>query len=344
MIWRPSPAATRELEAALISLLATIAIGSALMLVYGVAPAGVWLAMLDEITRDPYSMGQMLYKATGLVLCGLSVALALDAGLFNIGAEGQMTAGVLTCAVFGAALPADTPAFLAIPLCLAAAAAGGAAVGALIGVLRAKRNAHEVITSIMLNYIVAGVALWIGNAVLFRGGTTRGGQIAEGARLADLGLAGSAANYSLVIAIAMVALLAWLRSRTTWGQAWRAVGRDPEAARSVGISVDRVQIMVMTGAGALAGLTAANFVMGHKHAFEEGLGRNTGFIGISVALLGRTNPIGVAFAAIALGILSAGGLAVGDRVPKELTEMLQGVVVLAVAAAGPWVARRRART
>lgn len=340
MRWRPSAAMARELQAAVIALLATIAIGSLLMLIYGVAPGGVWLAMVDEITADPYTLGQVLYRATGLVLCGLSVALALDAGLFNIGAEGQMTAGVLTSAVFGAALPADTPMFMAVPLCLAAAAAGGAAVGALIGVLRAKRNAHEVITSIMLNYIVAGVALWIGNAVLFRGGTTRGGQIASGAILPSIDLAGSSVNTSIFIALAMVLLLAWLRSRTTWGQVWRAVGRDPEAARSVGISVGKVQILVMMGAGALAGLAAANFVMGHKHAFEEGLGRNTGFLGISVALLGRSHPIGVAFAAVALGALSAGGLAVGDRIPKELTEMLMGVVVLAVAVSSVWIRRR----
>ena len=337
---RIAPSTRRELEAAAIALLASVAVGSLLMVIYGVAPGRVWLAMLEETTRDPYAFGEMLYRATGLVLCGLSVALALDAGLFNIGAEGQMTAGVLACAVVGAALPSDTPSFIAIPICLAAAAGGGAAIGALVGVLRAKRNAHEVITSIMLNYIVAGVALWIGNAVLFRGGTTRGGQIVDGAKLPDLGLSGSAANWSIAIAIVMVVLLAWLRSRTTWGQAWRAVGRDPEAARSVGISVGRIQIMVMTGAGALAGLAAANFVMGHKHAFEEGLGRNTGFIGISVALLGRTNPVGVAFAAIALGFLSAGGLAVGHVVPKELTEMLQGVVVLAVAISSVWVHRR----
>jgi simple sugar transport system permease protein len=96
----------------------------------------------------------------------------------------------------------------------------------------------------------------------------------------------------------------------------------------------------MTGAGALAGLCAANFVLGHKHAFEEGLGRGTGFLGISVALLGRSHPLGVAGAALVLGFLSVGGLAVGDLVPKELTEMLQGIVVLAVAAAGPWVRRR----
>ena len=340
---RWSPATTRELQAVAVAVLASFAVGSALMLAYGVAPGGVWLAMFEETTRDPYAFGQMLYKATALVLCGLAVSVALDAGLFNIGAEGQMTAGVLACAVLGAMLPAETPAFLAIPLCLAAAAGGGAVIGALIGLLRAKRRAHEVITSIMLNYIVAGVALWIGNAVLFQGGTTRGGQIAPGATLPDLGLAGSAANWSVAIAITCVLVLWALRSRTTWGLAWRAVGQDADAARSVGIDVSRVQIRVMTGAGALAGLAAANFVMGHKHAFEEGLGRGTGFIAISVALLGRSNPIGVAFAAVALGFLSAGGLSVGHLVPKELTEMLQGVVVLAVTISSVWIARRAQR-
>jgi general nucleoside transport system permease protein len=340
MILRPGEDTARELQAAAIALLASVAIGSLLMLIAGVAPGHVWWTMIERIASEPYELGQVLYKATGLVLCGLAVALALDAGLFNIGAEGQLTAGVLACAVLGAALPAGTPAIIAVPLCLAAAGAAGAAVGALIGVMRARRGAHEVITSIMLNAIVAGVALWIGNEVLFRGETTRGDQIVAGAQLPQLGLGGSAANASLLLAAAAVWALWWLRSRSTWGQAWRAVGRDAAAARSVGISVERVQILVMTGAGALAGLAAANFVMGHKHAFEEGLGRGTGFLGISVALLGRSHPIGVAIAAVLLAFLSVGGLAVGDLVPKELTEMLQGVVVLAVAAAGPWVRRR----
>ena len=337
---RLSANTSRELQAALIALLASVAVGSVLMTIYGVAPGRVWLMMIEEVAGNRYHLGQMLYKTTALVLCGLSVAIALDAGLFNIGAEAQMTAGILACSVFGAALPVDTPSFLAIPLCLVAAAAGGAFVGWLIGYFRARRGAHEVITSIMLNYIVAGAALWTGNAFLFRGGTTRGGKIADGAILPDLGLAGSAANTSIFIALAAVLVLAWVRSRTTWGHAWRAVGRDPHAARSVGISVERIQIMVMTGAGALAGLAAANFVMGHKHAFEEGLGRNTGFIAIAVALLGRASPIGVAFAAVALGFLSAGGLAVGHIIPKELTEMLQGVVVLAIAASSVWIHRR----
>lgn len=337
---RPTGSLRLELHAALIALLFSLAIGSLLMLLAGVAPGHVWSEMVIRTAGDPYQVGQVLYKATGLILCGLAVAVALDAGLFNIGAEGQLTAGVLGCALVGAALPDGTPAVLAIPACLVASAVAGGLVGAAIGALRATRDAHEVITSIMLNAIVGGLALWIGNAVLFEGGSTRGAEIVAGARLPQLPLEGSSANVSLVLALVLVGVVWWLRERSVWGQAWRAVGRDPFAARSVGISVARVQTVVMAGAGALAGLAAANFVMGHKHAFEEGLGRGTGFLGISAALLGRTHPIGVAAAAIVLAFLSAGGLAVGDLVPKELTEMLQGIVVLAVAAAGPWVRRK----
>lgn len=339
---RPGATPRRELEAAVIALLISIAIGSLLMLAAGVSPGRVWWAMVERTAGDPYLLGQVLYKATGLALCGLAVALALDAGLFNIGVEGQLAAGVLACAVTGAALPAGTPGVVAIPVCLVAAAGAGAVVGGAIGALRATRDAHEVITSIMLNAIVAGVSLWIGNEVVFRGGTTRGEPIVAGAELPQLPLSGSSANAALGLAVVAVVVVWFLRVRTTWGRAWLAVGRDPAAARAVGISVGRVHTLVMAGSGALAGLAAANFVLGHKHAFEEGLGRGTGFLGISVALLGRSHPIGVLVAALLLGMLSAGGLAVGDLVPKELTEMLQGVVVLSVAVAGPWVARRAA--
>ncbi|HET9625130.1 MAG TPA: ABC transporter permease, partial [Kofleriaceae bacterium] len=298
---------------------------------------------VSRTVHDPYQLGLALYKATGLMLAGLSVSIALDAGLFNIGAEGQLTAGIVVCALVGAALPADTPAVLAIPLCVAAAALAGGAIGGLIGALRVTRGAHEVITSIMLNAIIAGLALYLGNRVIFVGGSVRGAAIAPGAELPLLGLGGSSANTSIVIAVIAVAAVWWLRARTTWGQAWCVVGQSPESARATGISVGKVQILVMTGSGALAGLAATNFVMGHKHVFEQGLGAGTGLLGISAALLGRMHPVGVALAALVLGFLSAGGIAVNDLVPKELTEILQGVVVLAVAIAVPWVRRLATR-
>src|SRR5690606_15011379 len=110
VILRPSEDARRELQAVAIALLASLAIGSLLMLIAGVSPGHVWWTMAARIASEPYELGQVLYKATALALCGLAVALALDAGLFNIGAEGQLTAGVLACGVLGAALPAGTPA------------------------------------------------------------------------------------------------------------------------------------------------------------------------------------------------------------------------------------------
>jgi simple sugar transport system permease protein len=330
-----SPVVKRELAAVALALVLSIAIGSVLMLAIGRSPGHIWALMIGRTFSSAYNVGDMIYRATAIVLTGLSVSVALDAGLFNIGVEGQVTVGVLACAVVGAALPAGTPAVLALPLCVLAAAAAGAALGAVIGVMRITRDAHEVITGIMFTYIVAGLALLVGNEWLFQNGTTTGPAIAAGAELPQLGIGGSAVNASVVFAAGAVATVWWLRTRTTWGQALRAVGRDPEAARSVGISVPRVQLLAMTAAGALAGLAATNFVLGHKHAFEEGLGRGAGIAGIAAALLGRLQPLGVAIAALALGFLATGGLVVGDKVPKELTEMLQGVVLLAVAVSVP---------
>jgi len=337
-----SPSTRRKLQAISIAALVSIAIGSVLMLLVGRSPGGVWWAMITRTVGDPYNLGQVLYKTTALVFTGLAVSVALDAGLFNIGGEGQLTAGVLMTSLIGAALPASTPALVALPLCVLAALAGGGAIGFLVGITRATRGAHEVITSIMLNFIVGGVTLLIGNEALFRGGTTTGDAIAPGAELPVLGLGGSSANASLFIAIAAIAGVWWLRARTTWGQELRAVGSDIDAARCVGIHVGRVQIFAMTVAGALAGLASTTFVLGHKHAFEEGLGRGMGFLGIAVALLGLSHPVGIGVAALALGFLSQGGLTVGDRIPKELTELLLGVVVLAAAGATAWLRRRNA--
>ncbi len=335
----PAQSTRRELQAAVIALLASLAIGSLLMLIIGESPGDVWGTMVVRTVGESYWLGQVLYKATALALTGLAVSIALDAGLFNIGGEAQLTAGVLACAGVGLALPADTPAFIAVPACVLAAAAAGALIGGVSGIMKVARDAHEVLTAIMLNAIVAAVALWAGNAVLFEGGTTRSREIAVGARLPQLGFGGSAANASLFLAIAVVALVWWLRARTTWGQMLRTVGRNPDAARTLGIDVGRVRVLAMMAAGAVAGLAAVGFVLGHKHAYEEGLGRGVGFLGIAAALLGRSHPIGIGIAALVLGFLSVGGLAVADKIPKELTEMLQGVVVLSVACAGPWVRR-----
>jgi simple sugar transport system permease protein len=331
----------RQLDAVAMALLASIAFGSVLMLLVAQSPGHVWSEMIVRTFTSSFQVGQVLYKATALMLTGLGVALALDAGLFNIGGEGQLAAGTLACAGVGTALPEGTPAVIAIVACMLAAASAGGAIGALIGVLRVTRGASEVITSIMLNAIVNAFVLWFAVKYVFVNGTTTGAPIIESAELPSLPLAGSAANATLAIALAAAVAVWWLRTRSTWGQAWLAIGRDPEAARSVGISVGRVRVLALTGSGALCGLAAANFVLGDKHAFEAGLGSGSGYIGIAAALLGRLHPFGVVAAALLLGFLSSGGLVVNDLVPKELTEVLVGFVVLAIAVTSA-SARRKA--
>jgi simple sugar transport system permease protein len=329
----------REHHVTLTAALLVLALGSLLILAFGQSPLRVWGAMLSRTVGDPYAIGQVLFKATALCFTGLAVALALDARLFNVGVEGQMVAGTLACALAGHALPAGTPAVLAVTACVTAAALAGGAIGAATGALRAYRGAHEVITGIMLNAIIAGGVLWLGNAVLFEGGTTRGAPIIAAAELPHLGLGGSAASGAVFLALAAAAVVWALRARSHWGARWRAVGASAGAAENLGIPVRRTQVWIMAASGALAGLAATGFVLGHQHGFEEGMNRGFGFMGIAVGLLGRGHPLGVAAAAVVVGFLSHGGLEVGDLVPKELTELLLGVAVIAVAVAAPLVHR-----
>ncbi len=331
-----------ELAIALLALLLAAAAGSALIVATGESPLRVWGALFGRSLGSTYGAAQVMFKATPLILTGLAVAVALRVGLFNIGVEGQMVAGMVGCGVVGHALPDGTPTALAVPLCLIAATGAGGAIGAATGALRAYRGAHEVIAGILINAIVVGVVLWLGDVAVFQEGTTQTPPIVEGAVLPNLGVEGSrlsaAAPLALGVAVAIAGLFGWTRI----GSTWRTVGAAPGAARTAGIDVERAMVAAMATSGALAGLAAAHFVLGYKHYYEEGMGRGVGFLGIAVALLGRSHPGGVVAGALLLGLLSYGGLVVADLVPKELIDVLQGVIVLSVAAAVP-LARRALR-
>lgn len=329
----------REAYAVAVALLVAMAIGSVLILCVGQSPARVYATLLARTWGDAAGASQVLFKATPLIFTGLAVALAFRAGLFNIGAEGQVMAGSLATAVVAAALPAGTPAALALPLAIGAGLAGGALVGAIPGALKAWTGAHEVINTIMLNFIVAGVVLWLGNNWLFEPGTTHTPPIAGGAALPRLGAEGSALNASLLLALAAAGAVWLFFARTPLGVRWRAVGANPLAAQTAGISVRGAVVGAMALSGALAGAVGANFVLGYKHYFEEGMGTGVGFMGIAVALLGRNHPAGVVVAALVFGTLSQGGFAVSQLVPREITEVLQAVVILAVIAASAEVRR-----
>lgn len=329
-----------ELRAALTALLTALAAGSALMILAGASPLDVWRTLFERTLGGASGLGQVVFRATPLVFTALAVAVPLRAGLFNIGGEGQMTAAAVACAVVAAALPIGTPAVLAVGAAAATAMLAGAAVGAVTGALRVHRNAHEVIVAILLNAIIAGVALWLGNRSLFVGEATRTADVVPGAVLPDLGLAGSSASVSALGAVAAAGIMAWVLARTRAGFVWRATGSGLEAARAAGLPVDRARITSMAVAGALAGLAGAHFVLGHKHAYEEGLGRNVGFVGVAVALLAQGRPLAILVSAALFGVLGQGGLEVAEQVPKEVVDVLQAVVVLAVAVSMRKEARR----
>lgn len=327
----------------LMALVIAFVVGDLLIIAYGQAPGAVWRLLLEGTWGNWYGVGQVLYKATTLTCTGLAVAIGLRAGLFNIGAEGQLAAGGFGAALVGLLLPPGTPAFIAIPLCVIAACAAGGAVGAVPGTLKAKFGAHEVIVTIMLNFIVLALLNYVISAKLHVPETLHTPEIHAGnvARLAGTFnvFHGSAANWTVVIVAVATASLAWFLFRTRAGYELRAVGLQPAAAEYAGVSVGRVMRNAFTLSGALAGLGGINFVLGYKGYYEDGFSGGAGFLGIAVALVGRNNPLGVIVAALFFATLSQGGLAINAMVPKQIVEVLQGIVIIAVAAAVPEVRR-----
>jgi simple sugar transport system permease protein len=326
-----------------VALLVALVVGDILIILVGQSPSAVFRLMLSGTWGNWYGFGQVLYKATTLMCTGLAVSIALRAGLFNIGAEGQLAAGGFAAAVVGLVLPAGTPGLVAIPLCVAAALAAGGFVGAIPGVMKARFGAHEVIVTIMLNFIVLAFLNWIVASHLHVPETLHTPEMHAGTlpRLMDWvrPFHGSAVNTSLFIAIAAAVIVGWMLFRTRAGYELRAVGLQPDAAEYGGVRVGTVWMKAFFLSGALAGLGGVNYVLGYKHYYEEGFAGGAGFLGIAVALVGRNHPLGVAIAAFLFATLSQGGLAFHALVPMQMVEVLLGVVFLAVAAAVPEVRR-----
>jgi simple sugar transport system permease protein len=221
---------------------------------------------------------------------------------------------------------------VALPLAIAAAAAAGALWGAIPGVLKARFGAHEVINTIMLNFVAFALVSYLGRPH-FEPATVRTAELGATVHIARLDvllpwLRGSPANLSLALAIAVAAAVGVLLFRTRLGYELRAVGLNAPAAACGGVSVGRAQAVAMAISGAIAGVGGVNFVLGYKHYFELGFSAGAGFLGIAVALIGRNHPLGVIAAALFFGMLSYGGLVISQRVPKELVEVLQGIVIL----------------
>ncbi|HJQ53116.1 MAG TPA: ABC transporter permease, partial [Gemmatimonadaceae bacterium] len=313
----------------LVALLVALICGDLLILSYGQSPAAVYRLLLEGTWGNAYGFGQVLYKATTLAFTGLAVSYGLRAGLFNIGGESQLAAGGFAAALAGLALPGGAPLVIALPLCMIAAGTAGGVVGAVPGYLRTRFGAHEVITTIMLNFVVLALLNWFIAGHLHVPETLHTPEIHAGVlpRLSDLDsrFHGSAANLALVVAV-VVALAVWFYLfRARGGYELRAVGLQPDAAEYGGISVGRVWMRAMTWSGVIAGVGGINYVLGYKHYYEDGFASGAGFLGIAVALVGRNHPIGVLVAAFLFATLSQGGLAIHAFVPKQMMDVLQGV-------------------
>ena len=328
---------------AVVALLVAMIVGDLLILSFGQNPGTVYRLLLDGTWGNAYGFGQVLYKATTLTFTGLAVAIGLRAGLFNIGAESQLAAGGFVAALVGLALPPGLPSLLTLPLYLAAAAIGGGVVGGIPGALKAKFGAHEVITTIMLNFIVIALLNYLTVRFLKVPGSLHTSEIHAGgvARLSDFVPAfhGSAANLVIVLA-AIVALAAWwFLFKTRPGFELRATGLQPLAAEYGGVSVGGVWWRTLMLSGAIAGVGGLNFVLGYKHYYEDAFASGAGFLGIAVAIVGRNHPLGVVLAALVFATISQGGLAVNAVVPKQMVDVLQAVVIIAVASSVPEVRR-----
>jgi simple sugar transport system permease protein len=318
-----------------------------LVWLYGASPRAMAALLASGTWGTSYGAGQVLFKATPLLFTGIAVDLALRAGLFNIGVEGQLAVGSLAAGVVGAWMPATTPALVALPLSLAAAMAAGASWALVPALLKGRFGAHEVISTIMMNRIAdSAVGLVLGAGGLALTGTVRTADVARGARLPRLevwlpALRGSAASLAVVIGVAATLAVVASYRRTRFGRELGLIGQNARAMAAEKVNVRARLEQALVVSGALAGAASLGTVLGYKGYFEEGLGAGAGFGGLAVALLGRGSALGLVLAALLFGTLQQGGLALNAFVPKELMDVLTGVVVCAVALADGLLPRAR---
>jgi general nucleoside transport system permease protein len=328
---------------------AEVAGNAYLQMLYG--GLGNWPRYLEtgDVGQLARPLGEAAGKAALLLLTGLSVSVAFKAGMFNIGAQGQMIMGAISAAVIGAQVSV-LPSALHVPLALLAAAGAGALWALIAAALKLWRGVHEVISTIMLNWVaVSLVDNWLAVGPLRA--VTRGGHSISGTQeilptaklprlLGDL----SRLHLGFVVALG-VAVLVWVwLTRMRRGFETRAAGLGAEAARSAGIPVRQRAAEAMGLAGALAGLAGAVLVLGTEFRYPGSLGAPYGFDGIAMALIGNTHPAGVTLTALFFGALRAGGTRMQLLgVHKTFPELIQGLALLFVAGRLIWLALLRRR-
>lgn len=327
----------RDLGGALVfpvvSIVIALLIGAVIMLLTGDNPIPAYAALIRGAVGSPTAIGRTILNATPLIFTGLAVAIAFRAGLFNIGGEGQLYIGAITAAWLGVALGGLGP--LAIVISLLAAVLTGMLWGAIPGILKAYRGAHEVVTTIMLNYVAINLVTYLALNPLRTEGLVPGTDIIPpGARIPFIGLGLGRANYGFLLALLAAVVAYVLLWRTKRGFELRAVGFSPGAATYAGMGIGVNTVLALAIGGAFAALGGAVEVLGVYGKMSIPFVQGLGFTGIGVALLGRNHPVGVVLGALLFGGLSSGAqeMQFSTEVPLQLATVLGAVILLLVTA------------
>jgi len=314
----------------------------ALVNMAGVSPWDALVAGVQGSFGDPGGLSGTFTRMTPLLFSGLGVALALRAGLFNIGVEGQLLVGALAAAATGIYLT-GLPAPLHVTLSVLSGALAGMLWAAPAGLIKVWRGGHEVITTIMLNYIARSFTKYIAANPMQDPSSDMATTVyvADGARL---GLASTTPEISwgLVLGIGIAVFLFWWMRRTVAGYELGAVGANADAARAAGVNVKRTIVWAMAASGALAGIAGAMQVCAYEFRFYDGISPGYGFDSLAVALIALANPLIVCLSSLLFGALAQGAQSaqVVTEIPKEIAAVVQGVVILLAAGIG-WQRLRR---
>jgi len=332
------------LDALLIPFLAivtAIVLGGLIIISVGGNPFLAYAGLIQGSFGSAKALSETAVWATPYIFAGLAVTLAFKGGLFNIGAEGQLALGATFAALVGYALPKwlgfDLPAVIHLPLVIIIGMTAGALWAGIVGFLKAYTGGHEVINTIMMNYIALNTISFLLNGPMKdpdpNNVTARTPLIAESARVPTL-FAGLRVHWGFVLALLVAFAVWWLLNKTTLGFEIRTVGANPDAAKYAGINVKRTIIVTMMLSGMLAGLAGAIEVTGLNYRHELGFSIGYGFDAIAIALLGKSHPVGVVLAAILFAAMRNGATRMQflTQMPVDLISMLQALILLFVAA------------
>jgi len=327
----------------LLAIVTAIICGGLIIQAAGGDPIAAYRGLIQGSFGSPQALSETAVWATPYIFAGLAVAFAFKGGLFNIGAEGQLAFGAVSAALIGYALPGwlhtSLPAYIHIPLAVGCGMLAGAIWGGIPGALKAYTGGHEVINTIMMNYIALNITSFLLNGPMRDPDplnlSARTPEIAPSARIPPLfNIPDMRVHWGFILALLVAVLIWWLLWKTTLGFEIRTVGANPDAAKYAGINVKRIITITMAISGALAGLAGAIEVTALNYRHELGFSSGYGFDAIAIALLGKTNPYGVILAAILFGAMRNGATRMQflTQIPIDIISVIQALMLLFVAA------------